>query len=390
MKRAIILSIVLGWCAGAIAQIHTQRSEEFNLDFSSEQESKIVISWITPENDGVEGSEVTLKIGVNTSAKIRHVEIYINGQPLGGSRGLGVVKSDDERFDEVVEKKVRLKRGSNDVKIIAENENGEIVSETRTIDYQYDAVAETGSDTRRDFALIFATDEYVEWGDLVNPVNDATTIAAELQDNYGFETELVTNVSTDEVLIKLREYAEKSYLPEDQLFIFFAGHGQFDESFKEGFIVGSNSLKEDLAKSSYISHSVLRSIVDRISCEHILLAMDVCFGGTFDPTIATSGYRGDDDMYQDIDQREFIKRKLRYKTRRYLTSGGKEYVPDGRPGHHSPFARKFLDALRSFGGVDNILTLGELISYVEKTSPEPKFGEFGTNAPGSDFIFVAR
>jgi len=88
--------------------------------------------------------------------------------------------------------------------------------------------------------------------------------------------------------------------------------------------------------------------------------------------------------------REFIARKLKYKTRKYLTSGGKEYVPDGRPNQHSPFARQFLRALRNFGGDDKILTLGEVISYVERVEPQPMFGNFQGNEAGSDFLFIAK
>ena len=252
---------------------------------------------------------------------------------------------------------------------------------------EYDALVATGDVQRTDYALLFATDKYDNWSDLVNPTNDATTIAKDLENNYGFEVELVTNVTTDEMYLTLRKYAQKSYLPQDQLFIFIAGHGQFDEAFREGYVVGSNSLLIDNAKSSYISHSNLRTIINNIPCEHIFLAMDVCFGGTFDPVIASN--RGSEE-YGEISTTEFIQRKLRYKTRRYLTSGGKEYVPDGRPGMHSPFARQFLAALRNFGGEDRIITLSELLSYVEKVTPEPRYGEFGNNEPGSDFIFVAK
>ena len=85
-----------------------------------------------------------------------------------------------------------------------------------------------------------------------------------------------------------------------------------------------------------------------------------------------------------------LARKLKYKTRKYLTSGGKEYVPDGRANQHSPFARQFIKALRNFGGHDKIMTLGELLSYVEKVDPQPMFGEFQGNEAGSDFVFVAK
>ena len=116
--------------------------------------------------------------------------------------------------------------------------------------------------------------------------------------------------------------------------------------------------------------------------------MDVCFGGTFDQAIAHRGL--EDDVYKEATQAEMVTRKLSYKTRRYVTSGGKEYVPDGRAGMNSPFARKLLEAFRSRGGKDMILSMGELNTYVESLKPQPRSGEFGDNAPGSDFIFVIK
>jgi hypothetical protein len=79
-----------------------------------------------------------------------------------------------------------------------------------------------------------------------------------------------------------------------------------------------------------------------------------------------------------------------YKTRKFLTSGGKQYVSDGIPGQHSPFAKAFIEALRYKGGRDGILTLSEITPFVEKLKITPRAGEFGDNAPGSDFVFVAR
>ena len=174
------------------------------------------------------------------------------------------------------------------------------------------------------------------------------------------------------------------------MFIFFAGHGQFDEIFTEGYLVGSDSKLNDPGKTSYISHSTLRTVVNNIPCNHIFLTLDACFGGTFDPLVARSGSRGQDDIYGDITRSEFIERRLRFKTRKYVTSGGKQYVADGKPGGHSPFARKFLQALRDYGGQDKILTLQELQGYLLNLKMEPHAGEFGDNEPGSDFVFVAR
>jgi hypothetical protein len=99
---------------------------------------------------------------------------------------------------------------------------------------------------------------------------------------------------------------------------------------------------------------------------------------------------GEEEVYREQAKAEFITRKLKYKTRRYLTSGGKTYVSDGIPGKHSPFAKNLIEALRSRGGRNSILTLPELYTYVERLKIQPQFGEFGDNAPGSDFIFIVN
>ena len=97
------------------------------------------------------------------------------------------------------------------------------------------------------------------------------------------------------------------------------------------------------------------------------------------------------DYYQglEVSKSEFIKRKMGRKTRLYMTSGGKEYVPDGIPGRHSPFASKFINALDRMGGEDKILTYGEIKSIIEKLIPRPRGGTFGSKSDG-DFLFIAK
>ena len=262
---------------------------------------------------------------------------------------------------------------------------------------QYEYKVESESETKKEpavkpehfsQALIFASNVYDAFGELINPVFDARTIAKELEDNYSTYVELIENPTLNEAAGKIRDYAKKSYYDNDYLLIIFAGHGTYDEVFKEGYVVFRDSRTDDVAKSSYMSHSNLRTMINNIPCNHILLVMDVCFGGTFDPMIASRSRAT--DMYADITNEEYLSRKSKYVTRYYLTSGGKEYVPDGRPGQHSPFARKFIEALRNYGGSDHILTINEILQYIEKVDPQPCFGEFGDNEPGSDFILMAK
>lgn len=388
MKK-ILIAIACITTLVAQAQTDEAITEEFQLDFTPK--TSLAINWVFPSESNLEidYKDILLKVGIKSDSDVTKMSLLLNGLPHSTEvRGQGFIKKAHPNFDVYVEQNVSLHEGGNVLKFAIQNAKGEnkIIERTIIVSTKKELIVK-----RNDFALLFAIDEYddEEWKDLTNPVNDVKTIGAELKENYGFKVEIINNFSQDEVILKLREYAEKSYDEFDQLFIFFAGHGQYDDLLGQGYIVSKNSRMNDIAKSSYLSHSVLRNAIDNIPSKHILLAMDVCFGGTFDPLIARSGSRGGEDLYKEIETNAFINRKLRYKTRKYITSGGKQYVPDGRPGMHSPFAYKFLEALRSYGGRDNIITLPELYGWLEKINPEPRVGGFGTNEAGSDFLFVS-
>lgn len=207
-----------------------------------------------------------------------------------------------------------------------------------------------------------------------------------MKETYGFQVEIVENPNLEEVWRKLREYNERKFSPQDQLMVFFAGHGQYDETFGEGYVVTKNSLIVDLSKNTYLSHNRLRGVVNNIPCNHILLTMDVCFGGTLDPAIAKN--RG--SVEHETSVSEMVARKLSHRTRKYLTSGGKEYVSDGVPGKHSPFSQKLIESFKSMGGEDRILTLAEIQVTLEKMKQLPRMGSFGEDEPLSDFVFVWR
>jgi len=263
------------------------------------------------------------------------------------------------------------------------------VRATRVVPHATSGVQPALSREGSDYALLIATDEYDEWDNLQNPILDAETVAAALEQDYGFEVRLVRNPLLAEIHQELRAAAQRHYGNDDQLLVFIAGHGVYDDVYNEGYVVARDSRRDDLARTTYLPYATLRTILDNCPCHHVFVVLDVCFGGTFDQRLAERRARGD-PQYQEVTTPEFIARKLRYRTRQYLTSGGNEYVGDGRPGFHSPFAGKFIEALRSFGGDDGVLTMREVYICVEKVKPEPRAGDFGTNEPGSDFIFIAQ
>ncbi|MCE2974450.1 MAG: caspase family protein [Cyclobacteriaceae bacterium] len=387
MKK-ILISIAITLCVlqATVAQNLTWSSNEIHLNFKQPQNVSSIpyIKWIKPAMDYTSSQEtrVTIQAEITSEIGIKSVVMSIGESTTGTITGSKPFDAEGNTFK--IEMPVNLTDGNRFIEITVENLSGAKVSSRRNLIIGKDAQDYISTD-RKDIALIFVTDNYDHWDDLVNPVNDGETIAKEIKEKYGFETEIIRNPTTDEVFEKIREYNLKRYKPQDQLLIFFAGHGLFDDAFGEGYVVARNSLANDLSRTSYIAHSRLRGIINNIPCQHILLMMDVCFGGTLDPVIAKSRSAAD-----EVTERELLARKFSYKTRKYLTSGGKEYVSDGIAGQHSPFASKFLESLRTYGGADRLLTLNELQVAMERLKTIPRFGSFGDDERLSDFIFVAR
>jgi hypothetical protein len=394
MKTCLIFVMMVILGGSVFAQEFSKKSSEFYVDTQKAKENIKAsipnVIWIEPQDVkyNSKGNNVKIRIKITSEVPIREIKIEIKDSRSGEVMGTRGVELDTASvYEKMIDQEISLMKGENTVVCQAVNREGGTSFASKTIVVGETAIADAIALDRHDYALLFATDEYKEFSKLTNPVFDASTLSQELTDNYGFKVELVKNPTNDQIFAKIREYISKSYGDYDQLLILFAGHGTFDETLDQGYVVATNSNRNDPSKSSYIAHESLRKAINNIKCKHILLLMDVCFGGTFDPVVASE--RGD-DIYKDMPTQEYLMKKLKYNTRKYITSGGKEYVPDGRPGMHSPFMRRFLEALRSFGGSDKILTLTDVTQSLERAVPQPRFGEFGDNQPGSDFVFVAK
>lgn len=248
----------------------------------------------------------------------------------------------------------------------------------------------------KNYALMIATNDYQKgWSSLKNPILDAEVISKDLKEIYDFDTIILRNQSNDVIYSILTEYALKSYKKNDKLLIFFSGHGNFIDNLDKGCIITNESItpaKDPYGKST-IPFEDIKNLIDRIPCDHIFLIVDVCFGGAFNREIMKTKNitKGANDVIDQYSREKLLERAAKYKTRLCLTSGMLEPVSDGISGQHSPFTRKFLEALRSKGEIDMILTSSEVKSYVENlVQSQPLLFEFGSNEPGSDFLFVSK
>jgi formylglycine-generating enzyme required for sulfatase activity len=243
----------------------------------------------------------------------------------------------------------------------------------------------------KDFALLFVVGDYNEKKlvSLKDPKIDAEAIKKDLEDIYGFKCQLVFNPTAKEIRDELRKYASKfkndPSIQDGQLLLFFSGHGERDESNNGYFLTKDTDLSN--MEGTAFSYSTGRNIINNILCKHILVAIDACKSGAFDPASERGFDRGNEMTSAQLLIQEAAQRKTRW----FLSSSAK----DKNSPEKSDFAYNFLEALRSNGNVkegrsDNILTLNELQSFLEDAHPKPVYGKFGDNVAGSTFLFLAK
>ena len=281
-------------------------------------------------------------------------------------------------------------------------------------DGDYDTRGFSRQGTGTDYALLFATNKYEHWRALSTPIADAEAIGAELENRYRFKVDIRKNVTIEDILAALAEYKVKRYAPGDQLLIYFAGHGKFDEVLQDGHIAGteSKSPKDDKNLATLLAFSKLRDNIDIFPCERIMLMLDVCYGGTFDKDLALGEKPPEAPSKPRTRGAEplnlmKLQETLAVKTRWYLSSGGNEDVSDGL-GPHSPFALALLTLLRNGDNGDGVLTVPEIERQLPPTleneldkvrsvykgykiKQSPVSGPFGSGkAADKAFLFIDR
>ena len=237
----------------------------------------------------------------------------------------------------------------------------------------------------------FAVNQYKSpnFPTLQNPIDDAKNIAEILRTIYGFDTKVVENPTYDVIENTLKEYsrnfASGRFDTEGELLIFFSGHGA--RQLTNGYFLPSDARPDDLKRSAF-NYKIWRDDIDAMPCKHILVAIDACYSGTFDPKF---GMRGDGlfgtRSGELSDGQRLIAEHDKHKTRLFFTSGETDQpTPD-----KSDFAKKFKAALLTNGYDDGILTSSEMFSnHLEKAAPRPRTGEFGSDEAGASFVFVAE
>jgi hypothetical protein len=232
----------------------------------------------------------------------------------------------------------------------------------------------------KDHALIIGINNYNDPAliDLDNPITDATMLYSTLVGNYMFDPEyviLLKNPTRAEIITKLDELSF-TLTKNDNLLIFYAGHGFWDSEKETGFWLPSDADK--LSTVNWIRNSTIQDYVDEIHTKHTLLITDACFAGSIFKS------RGG---FQNASVA--VNKLYSMTSRKAMTSGTLEEVPD-----RSVFLEYLLKRLLE--NEKKYISAGELFNSFREAvlNNSPNIPQYGviqdTGDEGGDFIFIKR
>jgi WD40 repeat protein len=268
--------------------------------------------------------------------------------------------------DGVFQYNMDLTKGENPVSIIAINNNGILNEVTLGIE----CIAENASvpvpvniSEGNYYALLIGINNYQSSEVLLTKYTFK-------KDNIIF----LKNPTQSEIITTFDDLSGK-LTSNDNLLIFYAGHGHWDEKGKVGYWLPSDATRNNTV--NWFRNSTLRDFIGSIQTKHTLLIADACFSGAIFKTRAlTEASPG-------------IKKLSDLPSRKAMTSGILQVVPD------ESFFIKYL-VKRLSENADEFLTSESLFSSfqtaVMDNSPNiPQFGVIqNVGDEGGDFIFVKQ
>jgi hypothetical protein len=201
---------------------------------------------------------------------------------------------------------------------------------------------------------------------LQNCVNDVGDIARILLRNYDFADEDVRILRDGEATRRNMIEALDGYGPghdgglteEDNLVLFFAGHGELRHGVGAWIPVDARGFPD------YLHVSTVWDLLGPIKARHILVIADACFAGSF---------------FAPARAADPTKLAEQHPSRYVLAAGRDGPVSDGLAGENSPFAAALKRRLNTAEGPLGAVTLGEQVREdvvrVSQGSQEPRHGE---------------
>jgi hypothetical protein len=221
-----------------------------------------------------------------------------------------------------------------------------------------DARTVSGMNFGRYYALVIGNQNYQTIESLETPKYDAARAARILADKYGFTVQILDDAN-DITMLKAINDLNSVVKPEDNVLIYYAGHGARLHSGKQesGYWLPVNA-DAPPKDTFWVPNEQITGHLSRLAARRVLVVADSCYAGLLstDPSYL---FLNDKVSYS----KEYIKFKLPKRARLLLSSGGDKPVLDEGSGGNSVFARAFLDELEANQG---ILSSPELFSRVRK------------------------
>jgi len=236
-------------------------------------------------------------------------------------------------------------------------------------------------------ALVIGIDNYQgSWTKLNNAVNDAKAIEDILKKQYNFSLikSLYNEQATRQGIIGQLEWLVENLKANDNLLIFYSGHGDFKTSLNRGFWVPVDATTN--STSNLISNPDLQTFLGSIKSRHTLLVSDACFSGDI--------FRGGEQKGEKAVNEKYYNRVNSLMSRQALTSGGIEPVMDGGRDGHSVFTYYLLKSLKEnqqkFIDAEQLFDIIK-IPVVNNSNQAPKFSQVkNTGDEGGEFIFFKK
>jgi hypothetical protein len=279
-------------------------------------------------------------------------------------------------------KRLQLAPGINTFRIVCMDQKENMTESDFVVEYIPPVVtlAEKISEESTYYGLIIGINQYrdPEISDLDNPIKDAQHLYNTLVEHYRFDEENMRFLKnpTREDLIRSLDELSHEVTPKDNLLIFYAGHGWWDENADNGWWLPADAEKD--VKTNWFRISSLQGYLREINSKHTLLITDACFGGSIFRTRAAFPNR--EKAYEKL---------YELPSRKAMTSGNLTEVPD-----RSSFTKYLVDRLEQ--NTSTYLSSEELfasfrLAVINNSDAIPMFGEIEkVGDEGGDFIFLRK
>ncbi len=243
------------------------------------------------------------------------------------------------------------------------------------------ALAEVSTGDGKFYALLIGVNEYddPDITSLDKPVADARKLGEVLEQYYTFEKENITYLEnpTRSEIVDALDLMRKTLGPEDNLLLFYAGHGYWDKETETGYWIPKNGRKTSTA--DWFRNTTLTDQLRTIKSKHTLLVADACFSGSIFKSRAV--FISEDQVA--------IKKLYNLPSRKAMTSGTLTEVPD-----RSEFLKYLTKRLAD--NQEKYLPSAELFSsfrraVINNSDVIPQYGTMQkVGDEGGDFIFIRR